>query len=147
MEYGFPIDFDFLLTSTFVNHTSALQNVDHVAKYLPEELQHEAIMGLFMKSTFPIHSSPLMTKDKQDSLQKRTIMDLSWAKGSSVNNGVDKDKYLDTPYTLNYPSVDNITASFCKLGPAAQLFKIDISRAFRQIKVDSWGHRPVRHTV
>ena len=42
---------------------------------------------------------------------------------------------MDTPYTLNYPSVDNITASLCKLGPAAQLFKIDISRAFRQIKV------------
>ena len=63
-------------------------------------------------------------------------MDLSWSKGLSVNNGVDKDKYLDTPYTLNYPSVDNITASLCNLGPAAQLFKIDISRAFRQIKVD-----------
>ena len=139
LEYGFPIDFDWnsALTSTFVNHISALQNVDHVAKYLTEEFQHEAIMGPFIKPPFPIHISPLMTRDKQDSLQKRTIMDLSWPKGLSVNNGVDKDKYLDTTYTLNYPSVDNITASLCKLGPAAQLFKIDISRAFRQIKVDS----------
>ena len=63
-------------------------------------------------------------------------MDLSWPKGLSVNNGDDKDKYLNIPYTLNYPSVDNITASLCKLGPAAQLFKIDKSRAFHQIKVD-----------
>ena len=39
-------------------------------------------------------------------------------------------------YTLTYPSVDDITTSLCKLGPAAQIFKIDISRAFRQIKVD-----------
>ena len=79
LQYGFPIDFDrnSALTSTFVNHTSALQNGDHVAKYLRVELQHEAIMGPFTKPPFPIHVSPLMTRDKQDSLQKRTIMDLS----------------------------------------------------------------------
>ena len=77
-----------------------------------------------------------MTRDKHDSIQKRTIMDLSWPKGLSINNGVDKDTYLSTSYLLNYPSIDNITASLCKLGPAAQLFKIDISRAFRQIKID-----------
>ena len=69
LEYGFPIDFDqnSALTSTFVNHTSALQNGDHVAKYLSKELQREAIMGLFTKPPFPIHISPLMTRDKQDS--------------------------------------------------------------------------------
>ena len=73
LEYGFPIDFDrnSALTSTFVNHTSALQNWDHVAKYISEELQHEAIMGPFTKPPFPIHISPLMTRDKQDSLQKK----------------------------------------------------------------------------
>ena len=107
-----------------------------MAKYLKEELQHEAIMGPFTQPPFLIHVSPLMTRDKQESLQKKTIMDLSWPKGLSVNSGVDKEKYLDTPYTLTYPSVDYITASLCKLGPAAQIFKIDISRAFRQIKVD-----------
>ena len=63
-------------------------------------------------------------------------MDLSWPRGLSVNQGVNKDTYLDTPYLLNYPSVDDITASLCRLGPAAQIFKIDISRAFRQIKID-----------
>ena len=133
LEYGFPIDFDRSspLLTTFVNHTFA-----HGLNYLTEELQHQAIMGPFVKLPFPIHISPLMTRDKQDSLQKRTIMDLSWPKDLSVNYGVDKDKYLHTPYLLNYPSIDNITASLCKLGPEAQLFKIDTSRAFRQIKVD-----------
>ena len=38
-------------------------------------------------------------------------MDLSWPKGLSVNDRVDIDKYLDTPYLLNYPSIYNITAS------------------------------------
>ena len=63
-------------------------------------------------------------------------MDLSWPKGLSLNNGVTKDMYLDTPYTLHYPSIDNIIAALSKLGPGAQLSKIDISRAFRQIKID-----------
>ena len=138
LKYGFPIDFDrnCPLASTFVNHTSALQNDTHVSSYLQEELQHGAIIGPFMEPPFPIHISPLMTRDKQDSIQKRTIMDLSWPKGLSINNGVDKNTYLSTQYLLNYTSIDNITASLCKLGPAAQLFKIDISRAFRQIKID-----------
>ena len=136
LQYGFPLDFDrqCQLISTKVNHASAIQNSDHVKQYLQEELTHKAILGPFTQPPFSIHASPLMVRDKQDSDQKRTIMDLSWPKGLSLNNGVTKDMYLDTPYTLYYPSIDNITAALSKLGPGAQLFKIDISRAFRQIK-------------
>ena len=63
-------------------------------------------------------------------------MDLSWPKGASVNNGVSKDIYLGTHYDLKFPSDDLITNSLRNLGPAAQMFKIDISRAFRHIKID-----------
>ena len=63
-------------------------------------------------------------------------MDLSWPKGQSVNDGVCKDIYLGTTYILKYPSVDSITASLRSLCPAAMIYKIDISRAFRQIKID-----------
>ena len=138
LQYGFPLDFDrqCQLASTEANHASAIQYSDHVQQYLQEELTHNAILGPFTEPPFSIHVSPLMVRDKQDSDQKRTIMDLSWPKGLSLNNGVTKEMYLDTPYTLHYPSIDNITASLSKLGPAAQLFKIDISRVFRQIKID-----------
>ena len=54
-----------------------------------------------------------------------------------MNDGVSKEKYLGTAYTLHYPSVDNITAALRHLGPGAKLFKIDISRAFRHLRVDS----------
>ena len=118
LQYGFPLDFD------------------RQCQYLQEELTHNAILGPFTEPPFSIHVSPLMVRDKQDSDQKRTTMDLSWPKGLSLNNGVTKETYLDIPYTLHYPSIDYITASLSKLGPAAQLFKIDISRAFRQIKID-----------
>ena len=77
-----------------------------------------------------------MVRDKQDSNKKRTIMDLSWPKGASVNSFVQKDIYLGTQYILKYPSIDLITSSLSKLGPAAKIYKVNISRAFRQIKID-----------
>ena len=138
LHYGFPLDFDrnSLLSSTYSNHTSAITDIDHVRRYVEEELQYEAIIGPFDRVPCPLHISPLMTRAKQDSNKKRTIMDLSWPPNLSVNAGVKKDIYLDTIYSLHYPSIDNITNSSAKLGPAAQLYKVDISRAFHHLRVD-----------
>ena len=55
-------------------------------------------------------------------------MDLSWPKEASVNTSVHKDIYLGTQYVLNYPSIDVITNALCKLGPAAKIYEVDISR-------------------
>ena len=57
-------------------------------------------------------------------------MDLSRSKGFSINDGVDKDTYLETAYTLHYLSIDNTTTALAKLGPT------DINRVFRQIKIE-----------
>ena len=53
LQYGFPLDFrrECPLMSTLTNHTSALQNSEHVTKYLLEEIQHKAIMGHFSRPT------------------------------------------------------------------------------------------------
>ena len=128
LEYGFPLDAcrDSQFLSTEVNHASALQNIQHVQCYIEEELKFNAILGPFDNKPIPPHVSPLMVRDQQDSLKKRTIMDLSWPKGASVNAAVQKDVYLDTLYVLNYPSIDLITSSLVKLGPAALTYKIDI---------------------
>ena len=138
LKFGFPLDFDCScsLYPTEENHKSAILNADHVNKYIVEELHHEAILGPFSDKPIQLHTSPLMVRDKQDSDSKRTIMDLSWPEGHSVNFGVSKDVYLGTEFVLKYPSLDSITRSIRKLGPAAMMYKIDISRAFRQIKVD-----------
>ena len=64
-------------------------------------------------------------------------MDLSWHKGFSVNDGVKRDQYLGTYFTLHYPSLDNITNRLKHLGPQALVYKIDISRAFRHLTIDS----------
>ena len=82
--------------STEVNHASALQNVQHVQYYIEEELKFNAMLGPFDNKPIPLHVSPLMVRDKQDSLKKITIMDLSWPKGTAVNTAVQKDVYLGT---------------------------------------------------
>ena len=101
-----------------------------------EELSYGAIHGSYQEKPFSMHVSPLMVRDKPNSNKKHTIMDLSWPKGFSVNHGVSKNTYLYTYFTLHYPSVDHITQTIRDLGPNAILYKIDISRAFRHLRID-----------
>ena len=138
LEFGFPLDFDrgSNLVSTEDNHASASKFSAHVDEYIREELSHGAMLGPFDQKLLHLHVSPFMTREKADSHLRRTIVDLSWPKGQSVNSGISKDRYLGTKFLLNYPSVDNIIDRLIQLGPGSMLLKIDISRAFRQLKVD-----------
>ena len=138
LEFGFPLDFDTntVLTSTEENHASAKQFPSHVETYIQEEIKHGAMLGPFEHKPLTLHVLPFMTRDKPDSDTRRTIVDLSWPKGQSVNDGVQKDKYLGSDFVLNYPSVDDIVKRIIELGPGSLLYKVDISRAFRQLKVD-----------
>ena len=61
-------------------------------------------------------------------------MDLSWPKGFSVNDAIHKCKYLDSYFTLQYPSIDYIIDKVKAIGPGSLLYKVDISRAFRHIR-------------
>ena len=139
IKYGFPLDFDRNsdTNSDKTNHKSAIEYPDHVTTYLQEELHHGAMLGPF--PTPPIenlHVSPFMTRDKSSSANRRVIIDLSWPHGLSVNSGVENDRYLGTDFVLTYPSIDNITSEVLKLGKGCQIFKIDISRAFRHVPID-----------
>ena len=139
IKYGFPLDFDrtFDTNSQKINHKSATEYPEHVTAYLQEELNNEAILGPF--KTPPIdnlHVSPLMTRDKGSSVNRRVIIDLSWPLGHSVNSGVGGDCYLGTEFVLTYPSIDNITDEVLKLGKGCEIFKIDISRAFCHVPID-----------
>ena len=77
LKYGFPLDFDrnSKLVRTEQNHTSAIRHETHVAKYIQEELNHEAILP-FQSKPIALHTSPLMVRDKQDSDTKRTELAL-----------------------------------------------------------------------
>ena len=138
INYGFPLDFDrnSILQPTYQNHTSATQHKDQIEKYITEELNYGAIYGPFQQLPFPVHISPLMTRPKQNTDKRRTIMDLSWPKGASINSSIHKFRYLDTYFSLSYPSIDHIVREVRNLGPGSLLYKVDISRAFRHLRID-----------
>ena len=139
IEYGFPLDFNRAckLCHEGVNHKSAIQFPSDIDAYISEETHHGAIIGPFEKN--PIeggHISPFMMRHKPDSDRRRVIIDLSWPVGESVNAGIDKDTYLGSQFDLRFPSVDDITDELRKLGKGALLYKVDVSRAFRHVKID-----------
>ena len=63
-------------------------------------------------------------------------MDLSWPKGASVKDGVRKNVYLGSYFQLRYPSVDHVIQKLKQLGPGTLFYKVNISRAFRHLRID-----------
>ena len=139
LQFGFPLDFNRCcpLQHESGNHSSANEFPADVDAYIEEECKFGALLGPF--DVNPIenaHNSPFMTRNKPNSDRRRVIIDLSWPLGASVNSGIDKNTYLDAPFTLTFPTVDDITSELKRIGRGALLYKIDVSRAFRHVKVD-----------
>ena len=139
IEFGFPVDFNrnCPLIHETENHKSATEFPNDIEAYIAEELQYDALIGPF--ESHPIasgHCSPFMSREKPNSDRRRIIIDLSWPLGASVNAGIDKTSYLGIPFSLTFPTVDDITTELMHLGHGALLFKVDVSRAFRHVKVD-----------
>ena len=139
VEFGFPLDFNrnSVLYHDEKNHSSAIEFQADIQAYLDEEINHGAIMGPYDANPIPnCHVSPFMTRKKPNAPNRRVIIDLSWPKNASVNMGVDKNSYLGSEFSLPFPTVDDITKELVKLGPGCHIYKIDVSRAFRHLKID-----------
>ena len=139
IRYGFPLDFNPAspLHHEEINHASANLFVQDVAHYLQEETSFTAILGPFDSPPIKnMHISPFMTRPKPSSDHRRVIIDLSYPKGQSVNQGVSSEQYLNTAFILSLPTIDNITQKIRKYGKGSLIYKIDISRAFRHVKID-----------
>ena len=139
IKYGFPLDFNrnSKLTATDKNHKSALAFPKDVDAYFQEEQKFGAIYGPFKDLPFDnFHTSPFMIRDKPGAPHRMVIIDISFPQGETVNSDIDKNQYLGTDFVLTLPSIDLITNKFRKLGKGSLLYKIDISRAFRHVKID-----------
>ena len=139
IRFGFPLDYnrEGTLRSQETNHASAIEFPDDIQAYLQEEGHYNAILGPF--KDIPIknmHVSPMMTREKPNAPHRRVIIDLSFPHGHSINAGIPKDQYLGTPFILKLPTVDTITDQIKVLGRGCKLYKVDISRAFRHVKLD-----------
>ena len=106
LRFGVPLDFNRRCTlhNGQGNHTSATQLPLDVDAYIEEECRYETLLGPLKEN--PIvncHTSPFMTRNKPNSDRCRVIIDLSWPLGASVNAGIDKDTYLNSPFAFDLP--------------------------------------------
>ena len=139
IRFGFPLDYnrEGTLISLQTNHASAIDFPDDIQAYLDEEGHCKAILGPFKDMPIEnMHISPMMTREKPNAPHRRVIIDLSFPQGKSVNAGIPKDQYLGTPFILKLPTVDTISDQIKVLGRGCKLYKVDISRAFRHVKLD-----------
>ena len=138
LEFGFPLCVDrteLVFNNIDHNHPSAEENASDVETYLLKEIKHQAVVGPFNNIPFEVHYSPMLTRPKPDDT-RRVIVNLSYPYHASVNDNISATTYDGVEFELKYPSVDNIVDAIKALDSNALLSKIDISRAFRNLRVD-----------
>ena len=72
---------------------------------------------------------------KKDSSERRVILDLSYPKTASINDGINKDVYLDENVSVIFPKVDDLIELIKIKGQGCFLFKKDLRQAYRQISI------------
>ena len=137
LQFGFPLGLmrGVKITSNAINnHQSAIDFPVEVEEYISTERKHGALLGPFDNPPHPEFTwSPLMTRPKGSG--RRVILDLSYG-DYSVNHATNKELYDDSPFQLTLPSLDHLLPALQQFGQDARLFKVDISRAFRNVPVD-----------
>lgn len=140
LRYGWPVGYLHSKppVAIHVNHNSALEFPEHVSKFIDVELSHHALLGPFSQPPFQPWNrlSPLMTRPKKNSLDRRVIVDLSFPPGSDVNSGIDITNILGQDVTYTLPSISDLIAKLQIEGPGAFIWKADLSRAYRQFRID-----------
>ena len=140
LKFGFPLSLSnpiSLNNPSTKNHHSALQYPMAVNNYLQKELSLGAIIGPVDHVDSDIyHCSPLLSRPKDDH-KRRIILNLSHPHGNSVNDSVPRDRFDGKHFTHRFPSVYTIVGKICDLRDCDPvLYKIDVARAFRNIRVD-----------
>ena len=131
------------------NHKGATEYPEHLKKYIQKEASYGAVMGPYDKIPFAhnIGISPLSTRPKKESQECRVILDLSFPIGTSVNDGILKDSYLGMAATIKFPKTDHFALRIFQLGPGCYMFKVDLSRYFRQIPLDPGDYSLIGYVI
>ncbi len=140
LKFGFPIGRDRQVVGGIPvpNHRSVLDYPDHMDTYVDTEVSDKAIIGGFSENPFssPPFFSPIGSTEKANSEDRRIIMDLSFPRGRSINDSIPKDSYLGQNIILTFPRIDELVELVRLKGQGCLLFKKDLRRAYRQIRID-----------
>ena len=141
LKYGFPIECNIVGETESPppgNHGGAKQFPDEIDVYINKELTKGTLLGPFDTNPFGKFTrfSPMNTRPKKESDDRRIILDLSWPpEGESVNQHINKDRYRGEDVELRLPGVDALLEVIYKKGKACLIFRRDMKSAYKQIPV------------
>ena len=75
------------------------------------------------------------------------ILDLSFPIGNAVNDGIAKDSYLGFTAKLTFLKTDDFAFRIFELGSGCYMFKIDLSRYFRQTPLDPGDYSLIGYII
>lgn len=137
LKYGWPLGLVDRTQPSWAtkNHPSAILNPQAVDRYIQKELEYRTTIGPFRAPPFdsPVGKSPISTRNKRNTTEKRILMDFSWPRADSINDRLPEKQYMGNPMVYDYPSVDLLAERTARLGKKALLWKSDIKRCFKQI--------------
>ena len=92
----------------------------------------------------PFTYNPLSTPPTVSPLQialsrsgkSQLVVDLSFPRGTCVNDAIPKDSYLDAPLSLRLPGIDALVNITIQKGTGCLLFKKELRHAYRQLRFD-----------
>lgn len=142
LKYGWPVGFHNKdhPVSIQENHRSAQHHPTHVQRFIDKELGFKALAGPFTEPPFKpwCRLSPLMTREKKDSHERRVIMDLSFPEGHAPNDGIDINCYFGRDISYSLPSINDLITVLQNQGREAYIWKAGLQTAQDR----SAGHAP-----
>ena len=78
----------------------------------------------------------MLTRPKRDSDSLLVILDLSFPEGASVNSEIPRNELDGSEFKMKLPSPLDLAAIIVSLGKGCHIYKIDLSRAYRQLRGD-----------
>ena len=104
LKFGWPICVkpSTIMDASHCNHQGAKGFPSEIEEYVQKDIKAGHILGPFKEDPFggKLHTYPLNTVTKKDSVERRVILDLSFPRGVALNEDVPKDSYLETPFRL-----------------------------------------------
>lgn len=140
LRFGFPLQYTGSVPtdSHINNHTSATQYPDHVRKFIAKELAEGALAGPFQHHPFPNarYVNPLMSRPKNNSSERRIIVDLAFPEGKGVNAHVVKNCVFGQPMKHELPTIHHAIQMAKNRDLNVVIAVIDIERAYRNYRSD-----------
>ena len=140
LNFGWPIDYTLnkIPTATLANHKELIDYSHCIEKYITIETSLKALLGPFLSSPFTpwCNFSPIMTRKKKNSSDRRIIVNLSYPKGRSVNSGIKKGFYLGEKMSFTLPTINDVIINLQNSPCKKYMWSIDLAHAYRQLRTD-----------